>query len=78
MFRSVQPGPPFYPNPLITPKIKVLETMPIWVFRQAQRSGKLPEAWLQVSAKHRLGSRSKNILQICHFRTIKEVFLPAA
>ena len=34
--------PPIFPTPLITPKIKVLKTMQIWVFRQAQRSGKLP------------------------------------
>ena len=57
MLGSVPPGPPFLPRPLITPKIKVLKTMPIWVFRQAQRFGKLPEAWFQVSAKLRLGSR---------------------
>ena len=34
--------PPISPTPLIIPKIKVPQTMPIWVFRQAQRSGKLP------------------------------------
>ena len=27
--------PPIFPTPLITPKIKVLESMTIWVFRQA-------------------------------------------
>ena len=57
MLRSVPPGPPFLPQFLITPKIKVLKTMPIWVFIQAQRFGKLPEAWLQVSVKLCLGSR---------------------
>ena len=34
--------PPIFPPPLITPKIKVLKIMPTWVFKQAQRSGKLP------------------------------------
>ena len=37
--------PQFLLPPTITPKIKSVKTMPIWVFRQAQRSGKLPEAW---------------------------------
>ena len=37
--------PPIFTTPTITPKIKSVKTMPIWVFRQAQRSGKLPEAW---------------------------------
>ena len=59
MSGSVPPKPPFLPHPpLITPKIKVLEIMPMWVFRQAQKFGKLPEAWFQVSAKLRLGSSS--------------------
>ena len=51
--------PPFLPPSIITAKIKVLKTMPIWVFRCAQRSGKLPEAWFRVSAKLTLGCRSK-------------------
>ena len=51
--------PPILSTPLITPKIKVLETMPIWVFRQAQRSGKLLSALFQVSVKLRLSSKSK-------------------
>ena len=63
------PGPPFYPTPLITSKIKVLKTMPIWVFRQAQKFGKLPESWFQVSAKLCLGSRSKNLFEIHHSKT---------
>ena len=58
MFKSVPPGPPFSPTPLETLKIKVLETMPIWVFIQKQKSDKLPEAWFQVSSNLRLGSRS--------------------
>ena len=58
MFKSVPPGPPFYPTPLKTLKIKVLKTMPIWVFIQTQKSDKLPEAWKEVSSKLRLGSRS--------------------
>ena len=33
--------------------------MPIWVFRRAQRSGKLPEAWFQASTTLRLVVRSK-------------------
>ena len=32
---------PFYQTPLSTPKVKVLETMLIWVFRQGKKSGKL-------------------------------------
>ena len=36
--------PPVLPTPLITPKIKVLETILRKVFRQVQQSGKLPEA----------------------------------
>ena len=38
-------------TPLKTPKNFVLETMAIWVFRRAQRSRKLPEAWFRVPAK---------------------------
>ena len=52
-FRSTH----FCHPPIKTPKIKVLKTISIWVFRQAQRSGKLPEACFQVSAKLRIGSR---------------------
>ena len=60
MFGSVQAGPLLFLTPSIkTAKMKVLKTMPIWVFRRAQRSGKLPEAWFQVSAKLSLGCRSK-------------------
>ena len=59
-FQNVQAGPPYfcYP-PIIMAKIKVHQTMPIWVFRRAQRSGKLLEAWFRVSAKLSLDSRSK-------------------
>ena len=32
--------PQLYPSPIITPIMKVLKTMPMWVFRKAQRSGK--------------------------------------
>ena len=42
---SVPPGPPFYPTPPpFNTHQKVVETMP-WMFRKAQRSGKLLEAW---------------------------------
>ena len=46
MFGCVLPGPPFLPHPPpYDTKKKVQEAMPIWVFRQAQWSGTLPEAW---------------------------------
>ena len=59
MFGNVQAGLPFFCYPSFKrPKIKVLKTMPIWVFRRAQRSSKLLEAWFWVSAKLSLDSRS--------------------
>ena len=60
MFGNVQAGPPlFMLPPIITAKLKVLRTRPIWVFRRAQRSVKLLEDWFWVSAKLSLDSRSK-------------------
>ena len=60
MFGNVEAGPPFFCYPLFKwPKIEVLKTMRIWVFRRAQRSGKLLEDWFWVSAKLSLDSRSK-------------------
>ena len=53
---------PISPKAPFTPKIKVIETMTIWVFRQAQMSGKLPEACFQVSAMLRLVSRSNEAI----------------
>jgi hypothetical protein len=52
-------GPPqLYPPPIITPKIS-FQIIPKWVFRQAQRFGKYPEALFKVSKKKFFGSRSK-------------------
>ena len=63
MFGNVQAGPPLFCYPsLKRPKIKVLKTMPIWVFRRAHRSGELLEDWFWVSAKLSLDSRSKKPL----------------
>ena len=73
--------PQCYPPPIITPKMEVLKTMPIWVLRQAQRSGRQLEAWFQVATKLCLGSRSNKPIADISFLKItylKEFFLPAA
>ena len=47
--------------------------MLIRVFRQAQRSGKLPEAWFRDSAKPSLGSWSEKPLKYVIFNDISKI-----